>query len=205
MKRISSFSRQIAGFTLPEMLVGAAVASILLGGLMVGSVALQRSFTASDRLARAQADLLRVGDYMARDIRNATSINATANAGVMLTVTTGDYYDRRGTPNNTSDDVAISPTLGRTGVTYGASPMTIRYVRSGTSILREVTRVDGGASITSTIRIADNVSNLAVAITADGSATITSATTTPYAIRPSGTQSQSISFVMASQPRNPTP
>ena len=51
--------------------VAAAVASLVLGGLMVGSVALQRSYSASDQLCRAQADLLRVTDYIARDVRKA--------------------------------------------------------------------------------------------------------------------------------------
>ena len=187
------------------MLIGAAVASIILGGLMVGTVALQRSFSASDRLARTQADLHRVADYMARDIRNATSISATANPSVLLTVTAADYYNRRGTPDNLADDVANDPTLGRTGATYGTNPVTIRYLRSGARILREVSRVDAAGPAISTTWIADNVENLAVAMDAEGTATITSASAMHYGIRKAGTPSPSVSFVMASQPRNPTP
>lgn len=190
---------------LAELMVGAAVASIFLGGLMTGSIALQRSFSASDRLARAQSDLLRVGDYMARDIRNATSINTTATSSVLLTVTTGDYYDRRGTPGNLADDVANSPVLGRTGATYGTSPVSIRYLKSGTSILREVSRVDAGATTVSTTWIADNVDALTVAVDAEGTVTFTSATAMTYRRAKAGTQSPSLSFVMASKPRNSTP
>lgn len=193
------------GTTLVELLIGVAVASIVLGGLMVGSVSLQRSFSASDRLARTQADLLRVGDYMARDIRNATTITTPAGGSVLLTVTTGDYYDRRGTPNNLADDIANSPTLGRTGATYGTNPVTIRYVRSGSRILREVTQVDAGAPTTSSTWIADSVDDLTVSVAADGTATVTSASAMPYATRKVAAQSPKLFFVMASESRNPTP
>jgi type II secretory pathway component PulJ len=197
--------RQADGSTLVEVLIGIAVASIVLGGLMVGSISLQRSFSASDRLASTQADLLRVSDYMARDIRNATSVVTSAGSTLLLTVTTGDYYDRRGTPNNRADDVANSPTLGRTGVTYGTNPITIRYVRSGNRILREVSRVDAGTPVTSSTWIADSVENLSVALDAAGIATITSASTMPYAMRKTGSPAPSLSFVTAAQSRNPTP
>ena len=198
------FSRtQIAGATLPEVLIATVAASVVMGGLMTGSIALQRSFSASDRMARTQSDLHRVADYMARDIRNATSINTTATASVVLTLTTSDYYDRRGTPNNRADDVPNSPTLGRSGATYGTNPVTIRYLRSGTQIFREVSQVNAGASSTSTTQIADNVENLSVAVDAEGIATITSTSPMQYGRRTDGSPSRSISFVMASLPRNP--
>jgi type II secretory pathway component PulJ len=186
-------------------MIGAAVASMMLAGLMAGSVALQRSFSASDRLSRAHADLLRVADYMARDIRNATSVNTTASSSVILTLTVPDYYDRRSTPTKLSDDVAINPTLARTGVTYGSNPVTIRYLRSGNRILREVRQIDGGAATLSTEWIADNVGNLAVAVDASGTAVITSASGMNYGIRKAGAQAPSLAFVMASKRRNPNP
>lgn len=194
--------RQITGSMLAEMMIGAAVATIVLGGLMTGSIALQRSFSASDRLARAESDILRVADYMARDIRNATSVNTTATSSVLLTVTTGDYYDRRGTPSNTADDVANSPVLGRDGATYGTSAVTIRYLMSGTSILREVSRVDAGVTSVTSTWIADNVDTLTVAADANGTVTFTSAAAMNYGRRKAGTQSPTLSFVMTSQPRN---
>ncbi len=204
MKRPNPHAHRISGATLAEVLIGAAVSAIILGGLLTGSIALQRSFSASDRLARAHADLLRVSDYLARDIRNATSINPTATSTVLLSLTTGDYFDRRGT-SNLADDVANMPTLGRTGATYGANPLTIRYLREGTRILREVKRVDAGVTTTSSTQIADNVENLTVTLAADGKATITSDTAMRYRTRKTNAPSPSLSLVMASQPRNPTP
>ena len=185
------------GFTIAELLVGAAVGSIFLGGLMTGSVAIQRSFAASDQLARGESDLLRVADYMTRDIRNATTINATATSTVLLTVTIGDYFSSAGVPN--------SPVLGRTGATYGTNPVSIRYLKSGTRIAREVTRVTAGVSTTTTNWIADNVDVLTVAVSAEGTVTFTSATAMNYGRRNAGTQTPSLSLVMASQPRNATP
>jgi type II secretory pathway component PulJ len=205
MKLRLHHSHSISGATLPEVLIAAVAASIVLGGLMMGSVALMRSFSASDRLARTQSDLHRVADYMARDIRNARSVNATANGTTMLTITAADYYNRNGTPTNLADDVANNPSLGRTGATYGANPVTIRYRKTGAQILRDVTRVDGGASATSTTQIADNVENLAIAVDAAGTATITSTSPVQYGRRKAGAPSPSLSFVMASLPRNSTP
>lgn len=205
MKPLLPRLRRIAGFTLVEMLVGAVATSILLGGLMTGSIAIQRSFAANEQLTRAQMDLLRVADYMTRDIRNSTSVNTTATESVLLTVTAGDYYDRRGTPANLADDVANSPVLGRTGATYGTSPVTIRYLKSGTRIAREVTRVDAGVSTTSTNWIADNVETLTVAVDATGKITFTSGTAMTYSRRKAGAQTFSQSLVMTSQSRNPQP
>jgi Tfp pilus assembly protein PilW len=186
-------------------MIGLAVSSIVVGGLMIGSISLQRSFSASERLARAQADLLRVGDYIARDIRNATNIATTPGSSAVLTITTADYYDRRGTPDNLADDVANSPTLGRTGATYGPNPITVRYVKSGSRILREVRRIDAGATSTISTWVADSVDNFAVTVSADGTATISCASAMPYSIRKSNAQSPTLSFVTASQSRNPTP
>ena len=186
MKPLIVYAGRIAGFTLPEVLIGAAVASIVLGGMMTGSVVLQRSFSASDRLARSHADLIRVADYMSRDIRNATSIDATPSASVLLTVTLADYYDRRGTPGNLTDDIPNNPTLGRTLATYGGNPVTIRYLRSGTRVGREVSAGWLGAPEWR-----------------QRTATIASASAMRYGRRKEGAQSPSLSFVMVSQPRNP--
>jgi type II secretory pathway component PulJ len=202
MKSKTLSSIRCAGTTLAEMLVAAAVASLVLGGLMVGSVALQRSYSASDQLCRAQADLLRVTDYLARDVRNAATIDTTTTAPVLACITTGDYYDRRGTVI-TKDDVPYNPVLGRNGVTYGSNPITIKYVRSGKAILREVTRIDGGTSSTSRTQIADNVDNFAITVDAQGTTRVTSSTAPRYGRRAAGAASPLISIVTVSKPRNP--
>lgn len=204
MKLRSLHRQAIAGFAIAEMLIGSVAASIVLGGLMMGSVALQRSFSASDRLARAQGDLHRVADYMSRDIRSAATVDATATPTVLLTLTAADYYNRNGTPSNLADDVANTPSIGRYGATYGSNPVTIRYLKSGTQIVREVSKVDGATTSKSPTTIADNVQNLSVTVNAEGVATITSSAPTQYRWQKAGTQTPAISFVMASLRRNQT-
>ena len=111
----SSKFRSLAAFSIAEVMLAGAVASLLMGGLISGSVALQRTFDASDWQARAEADVNRLVDYVARDIGSASTVNTTANGTVLLTVTKGDYYDRRGTLNDPSDDLPNAPVLGRYG------------------------------------------------------------------------------------------
>jgi len=88
-------------------------------------------------------------------------------------------------------------------LTYGSNPITIRYLRSGKGILREVTRVDAGSSNTSTTRIADNIDNIAITVDSQGATTITSSTAPRYARRAAGAASPLISIVTVSKPRNP--
>lgn len=203
MQSKSASSIRCLGATLAEMLVAAAVASIVLGGLMVGSIMLQRSFSASHHLSRAQADLLRVNDYIARDVRNATTIDASLAAPVLVEMTMGDYYDRKGTPANPTDDVPYNPVLGRDGVIYGSNPVTIRYLRSGKAILREVTRLDSGTSLTTSARIADNVDHFAITVDSRGTTTVTTSAAPRYARRAAGASAPLISIVNVSKPRNP--
>lgn len=197
-------SRVAAAFTIAELMMASAVGSVVLGGLMVGSIALRRAFVASEHQAVAQADILRVADYVARDIRCATSVNATATSTVLLTVTTGDYYDRRGTPS-TTDDVPNSPVLGRTGATYGASPVTIRYLKSGTRICREVTQTDAGGTTVTPTWIADNVDTLTFTRDAEGIVTIAAEFALRYSSRTGGAQAPKRNFTMVVHPRNPIP
>ncbi len=197
--------------TISEVLVGAAVGSIVMGALIIGTSSLQRAFSANSKLARSNSDLVRVADYMSRDIRNATSVspgtgaNSTSGETVILRLSTVDYYNRNGTPSNASDDVANSPILTRTGVTYGASAIAIRYLKSGSRIAREVTRTDNGVSSTSVTWIADAVSALAVTFDANQIAMISSSSATYFRVSSSGKPLPSTTFAMTSQPKNQIP
>lgn len=197
--------------TIAETVVGAAVGSIVLGALIVGTSALHRAFSANSQLASSDADLVRVADYISRDIKNATSISpgSGANAGsadsVILTLSTVDYFDRKGTPSNGSDDTANSPTLTRSGVTYGGSAIDVRYLKYGSRIAREVTRTDNGAKNTAVNWIADAVSSISVTFDANRVATISSSSTTYYRVPSAGRTLPSTTFVMASHAKNQTP
>jgi hypothetical protein len=86
--------RRLAGYTLIEMLMAAAVRGIVLAVLVAGSVALQRSFAATLDYATGQNDQMRIMDYLAVDLRRALTITPDGANGVTLTLP--DYYNSDG-------------------------------------------------------------------------------------------------------------
>lgn len=68
-----------SGFTLIEALVTTTVLSLLMAGIAIGVLSLQRSFFASREFAEAQADQVRVCDYLQRDGRAATEVAISEN------------------------------------------------------------------------------------------------------------------------------
>ncbi len=203
MKLKLSQRQRSAGFTLTEVITACAVASLMMGGLLAGAMALNRSFDASDRYARAEGDINRLVDYVARDIQNATNINPTANGTTLLTVTKGDFYDRRGTPTDPTDDRPNSPTIGRYGAVYGSSPMTIKYIFTGSRIRREITQVDSGVPTITSAWIADDVAKFSVSIDSKGVATVNASFATRYGPRIGDIQGATNLLSKQIYPRNP--
>lgn len=89
MKRRTFSHRCDEGFTLMEMIVAMAASSIILGGLMLSSLAMQKSLTGSEKYAVAYSDQRRLIDFVGRDLRRCIGVAATDGAGVRSTVTTG--------------------------------------------------------------------------------------------------------------------
>ena len=80
-----------------EMLMAMGVSGLVLSGLMGGSVALQRSFAATVDFATGQNDQMRISDYLAMDMRRASTVTPDGSGGV--TVTIPNYYKSDGTIN----------------------------------------------------------------------------------------------------------
>lgn len=120
--------RSLLGFTLTELMVGAAVASILSAGMVTGAILLQKNFRASTQYARDQAKQARVLDYIGQDLRRATTANVTNG---ILTITIPDYYDTSGQPRN--------PTLSMGRVYYNSptASVTIRYSQQYGQVIRQ--------------------------------------------------------------------
>ena len=59
------------GHTLAEFMVAVGVSILILMGLALASIALQRAFAGSDQYATAQNSELRAMDYITRDLRRA--------------------------------------------------------------------------------------------------------------------------------------
>ena len=123
-----SFRRRILGMTIPEVMIAAAVASLLSAAMVTGAILLQKNFRASMQYARDQAKQARLLDYIALDLRRATT--ASVASGV-LTITIPDYYDANGLPRD--------PTLSMGRVYYNSptAAVTIRYFQQNGQVIRQ--------------------------------------------------------------------
>jgi Tfp pilus assembly protein PilW len=162
------------------MMVSLACGSIILAAVMTASVALQRSFAAVEDYSTAEADQLRVLDYIAMDCRRAISGTVTGltagtpevdngswvNSGgtwgwqhsssgpVTLILSVPNYYDAYGNP--------AAPTLDSTSgaIQYAnATPAIISYYKSGSSFMRQI-----GSDPTNATAIATNVADFNVTL-----------------------------------------
>jgi hypothetical protein len=76
-------------------MMATGVTGLVLGGLVAGSVALQRSFAATIDYGTAQSDQMRISDYLAVDMRRALTVVPDGTGGVTLTLP--NFYNGDGT------------------------------------------------------------------------------------------------------------
>jgi type II secretory pathway pseudopilin PulG len=129
-----------AAFTLAELMVAMSITGLLCGALITGSISLQKSFAASRHHVLAQAEQMRLMDYMNLDLRRALSVSTTTDR---LTLTIPDFYDSSEQPRD--------PYIKDGRVIYGPVPKTIVYYKEGGVIYRSE-----GASL---LPLAKNVSD----------------------------------------------
>jgi Tfp pilus assembly protein PilW len=147
MKILTRKSR--LAFTLVEVMMSMGCGSLLLAAVVTSGVALQRSFAAVEGYSIAEADQLRVLDYIAMDCRRATNATVVNNT---LTLTLPSYYKADNTPEDPSFPTGVDT------VQYGAGTVTIAYSQSGSNFVRSVTR----SGTTTTTAIATNVATFTV-------------------------------------------
>ena len=135
-------------FTLVEVMMSMGCGSLLLAAVVTSGVALQRSFAAVEGYSVAEADQLRVLDYIAMDCRRATNATVANNT---LTLTVPSYFKDDNTPWDPSFTAGGA-------VQYGAGTVTIAYSQSGSDFVRSVTR----SGTTTTTSIATNVATFTV-------------------------------------------
>jgi Tfp pilus assembly protein PilW len=187
-----STGRSASGLTLVEMLMTMASSSIVLAALIIGGVALQRSFAAMEGYSIAQGDQLRVSDYISMDVRRA--LTASVDNNNALTVIIPNYYDANNDNPKWSNAHALAPSFDANGaIQYGGGTTIIKYYRLASNFIREV---NGTANI-----IARNVSAFTVSpqdLTSSVSCSITFAPTFTYLPGPgpvSGTTVYSNTFL----------
>jgi prepilin-type N-terminal cleavage/methylation domain-containing protein len=114
-----------SGWTLTELLVAMAVASVMTAGVIAGAITIQRSFAASRHHVDSQAQQMRLMDFMGLDLRRALTVG-TADGGLQITIP--DYYDADGEPRDPQISGGLAP--------YGRRPSpfpTTRTVRRSTA------------------------------------------------------------------------
>jgi type II secretory pathway component PulJ len=138
--------RNVAGYSLSELIVSTSIFCSISLGLLMGFTALQRNYVATTDFTQNHADEMRISDYMALDLRRAISVQAARND---TTIHIPSYYDQSGNPQ--------TPTLdGQGGVIYGASgsSVTVHYYLLAGTIYRQQ---DSAAAIPLAVNVQDFV------------------------------------------------
>lgn len=189
---ISFRKRQTSrGFTIVELMIAATVSTIVMATLVLGAVALQRSFAAVTDYANGQNDQMRISDYLAVDMRRAISVTKDGLGGAIIVLP--NYYDS----NNNPVPPTITNTMGWPNkrkrhhkhknivmdqtVTYAAgSTQTVKYYQGragavGTDPSKFYREVDGALTV-----IANDVSDFKLTFpTDDGTFVTTQVTFSP--------------------------
>lgn len=153
-----------AGFALSETMISIGIFSAVSVGLLMGFTSLERNFTATADFATNHADQMRISDYLARDLRRALTVTATAND---TTISIPPYYDVSGVPQTPHLD-------GKGGVYYGisGSSVTVHYYLVGGTIYRREDALPP-------VGIADNVKDFIFNVTDLGKVVTTKITFNP--------------------------
>jgi type II secretory pathway component PulJ len=136
-------SKQIAGFTLGEMLVSLGLSSLVLAVTVTSGIALQKSFNAVDNYFTTHMQQIRIIDYLNRDVKRGLIVTTSLDLQ-SVTVSVPNYIIQAGDPEAVGHPSLIgtprTPTIDYTSsglqVNYTATPSTVVYSVSGNSILR---------------------------------------------------------------------
>lgn len=138
-------------YTLVELMVSVCIGALILAAVAEAMVALQTLFVATDQYYLATSDQTRVLDFIAQDMRSASS-GAVSNQAQTLTLTLPDYIDYTQNP-----PVPRSPVLSATtNVSYGSTttPPTVTYSVTGTTpnqVIQRVFTPSTGPSVTTVL------------------------------------------------------
>jgi hypothetical protein len=150
-------NRAVAAFTLSELAVATAIGVVLCATTVISSIALQKSFRATDNFFASEIQQIRVVDYLDRDIKRGLSVVTSTDLST-VTMTVPNYIIKAGDPEATADASLIGTprtptiTMGPSGpqVNYGSTPSTVVYAISGNTVARTengaVTNVSTSAS-----------------------------------------------------------
>jgi prepilin-type N-terminal cleavage/methylation domain-containing protein len=161
-------SAKTHAFTITEMMIAIAIASVILGVTVTSSIALQRSFNAVDNYLAVHMQQIRIVDFLARDVRRGLSVISSIDQQT-VTVQIPRYIIQAGDADATASNIGTprSPTRtyvslpggisGTPDINYGTSTNSVRYEVSGASILRKELKADGTWAVTTIASSTDNL------------------------------------------------
>lgn len=138
-----SSSKTTGGFTLSEVLIATALSTLIIGGALTSSVALQKSFNAVDNYFATHMQQVRIIDYLNRDVNRGLIVTTSVDLQ-SVSVTMPSYLIQAGDPEAIANPASIgtprTPSVTQTTsgmqVNYGTTATTVVYSINGMSILR---------------------------------------------------------------------
>jgi Tfp pilus assembly protein PilW len=151
-------------FTISEMMIAIALASLILGVTITSSIALQRSFNSVDNYMATHMQQIRIVDFLARDVRRGLSVTSSIDKQT-VDIKIPKYIIQAGDPEAILDPSKIGtprpPTRaiasGELNINYGTSTNSVRYEVNGASILRKELKADGTWAVTTIASSTDNL------------------------------------------------
>ena len=149
-------------FTLSEMMIAIAIASLILGVTVTSSIALQRSFNSVDNYMATHMQQIRIVDFLARDVRRGLSVTSSIDKQ-MVDIKIPKYIIQAGDLDATGSTIGTPrpPTRaiasGELNINYGTTTNSVRYEVNGASILRKELKADGTWSVTTIASSTDNL------------------------------------------------
>ena len=92
MKSSPFHRRSRRAFTLVEVMVAGTMLAVVIVAALTGVVALQKSYSATEEYATGLADQMRLLDFLAQDLRRATTPPAMDADGQGIQITVPNYY-----------------------------------------------------------------------------------------------------------------
>jgi Tfp pilus assembly protein PilW len=138
-----SSSKNTAGFTLSEMVIGLSLSSLILAATLTSTISLQKSFNAVDNYFATHMQQVRIIDYLTRDVNRGLAVTTSADLQ-SVTVSVPNYLIKSGDPEalvnpslvGTPRTPVITNTVSGPQVNYTATSATVVYSISGLSIVR---------------------------------------------------------------------
>jgi len=171
-----------SGFTVVELMVAVSAGVFVLAAVTLGSIALQKSFSAADNFLGTQMQQIRIVDYLSRDVRRSYIVSASSDLKTVTCVI----------PNYVSGNARTTPTVKTTEngtiVSYPNSrsvtdAITTNGFATLTSATAAFTSADIGTSVAGVniptgTTIQDVLNSTTVTLSANATASTSNATVT---------------------------